>query len=437
MKINVNGIFFDEYSLNLERTCGEKSCQKTYRIIDYYESSEDKFYPPIDYARGCSSECLECWLDLTQFMNKPLVNNDFLDLNISIPDDHSFWYDHNDFEEIDLGNIGVAYKKYIARGSHVALLPISRLVTDKSIFFPHGVMIYPQGRLDLNEINLCESNNELSDVQTIASGVDLDSYKSNAIIVLPINCDWNSILGCSHKKHLELIRTISEMIDRLCLDMVRFHQCKLTDIPDEGLPNSAGQIGFGSMMSSAMILKHGGRDAKLVSGAVFSHSITRGVGLFAKQLEWDCYPENGEVGRIAYRAISQYSQVLKTESASSRFIQAISLLEFLASPYDYEKFKKVKTIISRYVAQGPEERKKVLDRFEYYSGKKDPDTNEQIGLRTNIVHIGARLEELVHSRIERKEIFDDLDLCIRTVIRHMIRNSELNYDEYLKIRENL
>lgn len=99
MKINIDGIFIDEYTLNQERICSAEGCQKTYRIIDYYESSEEKFYPPINYVRGCFSECLECWLNVSQFMNSPIENQYRCDFSVSFPEDHDFWYDVKDFPD--------------------------------------------------------------------------------------------------------------------------------------------------------------------------------------------------------------------------------------------------------------------------------------------------------------------------------------------------
>ncbi|TOQ20928.1 hypothetical protein, partial [Vibrio parahaemolyticus] len=80
------------------------------------------------------------------------------------------------------------------------------------------------------------------------------------------------------------------------------------------------------------------------------------------------------------------------------------------------------------------ERKKILDRFEYLTGKIDEDTGEQIGLRTRIVHIGARFEDLVNLASERRDLFDELDLYIRIMINDMIEFSHISFDDYEKLR---
>jgi len=437
MKINIDGIFIDDYSINIERVCHGEDCHKTYRIIECYDRGESYFYPPYNYIKGCVNYCLGCWLDMSQFMGKTEEKKQNHELNLSFPKNHSSWYREKDFREIDLGNLCVTYRNYTENGSHVVLLPLSRFVTDKSIFLPYGVMIYPEGRLDLSNLNLSETGDQLAAIQSKMSGVKIDDYNSQPLIALPININWNSLLACSHMQHMELIRTISEMVDALCLDFIRYTHCELTYIPDEGLPNSAGQISSNSMMSSALFMRNGSREAKLIGGAAFTHTITRGIGLIASQPEWNSFPRDGEVGNIALRAISQYSQILKTESATSRFVQALSLLEFLAFPYEYKNFKKVKSVIAGCFSRDLTERKKILDRFEYLTGKVDEDTGKNIGLRTRIVHIGARFEDLVELTSERREIFSELNLYIKFMINHMIKFSHMSFDDYERLRSEL
>jgi len=158
------------------------------------------------------------------------------------------------------------------------------------------------------------------------------------------------------------------------------------------------------------------------------------MGLVLSQPEWEEFPHEGEMGSIVRHALFLYSQLLYTESSTSRFIQAISLLEFLAYPEEYRKMNNVKTVISRYVSINESERHKVLDRFMYLTSKKNA-SGEQIGLRTNIVHIGARLESLVRTEIERIELFKELDTYIRSVIDHMIKYSSLTYIDYQKLQD--
>jgi hypothetical protein len=73
-----------------------------------------------------------------------------------------------------------------------------------------------------------------------------------------------------------------------------------------------------------------------------------------------------------------------------KFVQALTLLEFLADPRDYRKFEDVKKIVARYVATTREEYARILERFLELTGKKDPTTQLFIGYHTRIIHIGER-----------------------------------------------
>ena len=46
----------------------------------------------------------------------------------------------------------------------------------------------------------------------------------------------------------------------------------------------------------------------------------------------------------------------------------------------------------RYVARTREEHMRILERFYELTGKKDPSTQQIIGYRTRIIHIGDRLD---------------------------------------------
>jgi hypothetical protein len=439
MRINENGILIDKYSKNLERRCTKLSCNKKYRIIEYLEGSEGMFYPPVNYIQGCSSSCLECWLGVSELMkdNSPEEHQDINNLNLKFPSEHDHWYNENNYTEIDSGNIEITYDAYLKKGCHLAFLPLSRVSIDRTIFLPCGFMVYPEGRLDFSSLDFdFVEECELSSIQSLTSKVTIDDFNSQPILVLPLNFNWNSLLFNAHSEHMELIRTLSEIFDSMFFNLLKFKNCKLTYIPDEGLPNSLGQIGSKSMMAGALFSKNGTSKAKLIGGAAYTHRITRGLGLVLNQPEWEDFPFGGEVGSVVRHALFLYSQLLHTESATARFIQALSLLEYLAFPYEYRPMKKVKTVISRYVSKNEKDRHNVLRRFEELTSKIN-DAGEQIGFRTRIVHIGARLEDLVSHERDRIELFLELDNYIRSVVNHMIKHSELTFIDYDKLRQSM
>jgi len=129
--------------------------------------------------------------------------------------------------------------------------------------------------------------------------------------------------------------------------------------------------------------------------------------------------------------------MLEANNPTSFFIQALSLLEFLADPNEYRKFEEVKKIIARYVARNAADYDALLNRFRELTSKQEETTGRQIGYRTLMVHMGKRLEDIVPDVEQRKCLFLELDKYIRAVMDHMIDHSEIGFDDYLEIREAL
>ncbi|QKF81673.1 hypothetical protein [Halarcobacter ebronensis] len=448
MKINKDGINVNDYDLYITRFCS--SCNNPYKIIDT-DINSSHFYPPYDYIKGCSEYCLHCWLLPDDEPSKIAVENE-QDIELIFPENHQYWYDTNDYEKIDLGDLQTAYKKYIEDGFQIAILPISRLATNRSIFLPEGIMIYPEGRLDLSKYKLINTEisklrekhpselsiSELSSLQSQLTGISIETLNQYALIVIPIKLSLDTIFNYSHEKHLELISNLSETITQKYLNFFIYKYCKISHISNDKLPSSPSQT-LVNNMSAVLFVNLNSNESKLISGAVFNAQATKGLGLALSQPEWDIFPKNGEVGKLVNHAMILYSQIIKTESSTSKFVQILSLLEFLAYPTEYKKFQDVKKVISRYIIQdtNSSEYQDLLKRFEELTGKIDSLTGEQVGLRTRIVHIGDRLENLLPTTNVRKQLFEELNGYVRCIIDHMIHYSDLSFEDYLDKRKEL
>ncbi len=438
MRFEHEGLLVDDYSLSLNRHC--KDCGKAYTIGDYMGGfSEHHFYRPVDYKSGCERSCLECWLGVSEFV-KPRPQNlqpVFHNLNLTFPLEHGHWYDDSHYEQIIAGQWAVTYKKYLKDGCHLVVLPLARLQTDRVVLIPNGVAIYPVGRFGFSTIAGDQSALMAAALQSAASGVSIADLKSHPVMVFPVRFSWEALIHANHKDHMIMIDALSGLTEPLCFDLFRYWHCRLGQTPDEGLPALPGQLQSNLMMAGALLINGLTHQSVVLGGAAFSHKITRGLGLVLRQPEWEQMPYGGEVGGIVIHALSLYSQMIQTQSSTAKFIQALSLLEFLAFPKAYQKFTKVKTVISRYITTCPTERKKILDRFEELTGKKDPVTGDEMGLRTRIVHIGGRLEFLVPSGRDREALFLELDGYVRCVIDHMIDHSSLSWHSYEEVKAQM
>lgn len=265
------------------------------------------------------------------------------------------------------------------------------------------------------------------------AGATLDNLKQHALLVFPAALDPQLIAKADHEVHLDLIRRLSEEVDKVCLNFLRYYSCKLEK--HHAIPARAGQTKSDPAMSICLVYDPAKKASRIYGGAAFPFAFTGGIGVWLRQPEWQRFPGDGEVGKIVYHALTLYATMLEASSDTIRFVQALSLLEFLAFPTDYKKMEEVKKVIARYVSSDQTAYDRVLERFKELTGKKDPTTGVEIGLRTRVVHIGDRIESLIPSPDSRRELFAELDGYIRPVIDHMIQNSELGFDEYSQLRK--
>jgi len=73
----------------------------------------------------------------------------------------------------------------------------------------------------------------------------------------------------------------------------------------------------------------------------------------------------------------------------------------------------VKKIVARYVASSKDEYTHLLERFSELTSKKHRETQQEIGYRTRIIHIGDRLEKLLPNPLDQRNLFEELDSYIR------------------------
>jgi hypothetical protein len=439
----------DEYQQALQRNC--KECGEQYTVGQYLESSDNYFSRPWNYRAGCETHCLACWLgvgphdfpaeeDEQQAAIDPPVASEEGPVSEDLQPDREQegWPYEAVYESVMDGDLLPAFEWFLNRGENLAVMPISRLHVEGTTVFPGAITFYPPGQADLDKLNLIpnrEDTTSLSEHCSATSGITQEILDHHALVVFPCRFDWEVFRRSSHKAHLDFIRWMSEEIDRSCLDFVRYKSCRLDRFDD--LPAHAGQVASNHMMAGALLYSGVVREARIIGGAAFTHYLTPGLGLPLDQLEWDAFPKDGEVGQIVNHALSLYSALLESGNPTARFMQALTLLEFLAFPDEYRKFEDVKKVIARYIAHDPTEYQRILDRFFELTGKKDPDTGRIIGYRTRVVHMGERVERLVPDPQARSQLFVELDSYIRPVIDHMAAHSEMRFEDYLRVRDTL
>ncbi len=431
---------YDESSLIQRRVC--RRCEAIYTISESWEHNRQMFGKPHDYRSGCEEYCLGCWLGVGALDFPEAYGEE----GVTVADDSDLSFigfttlpcEGTPVEPDDDGDLVARFQPFLAEGYLLAVMPISRVFLEWfPITYRNCFTFFPPGAANLEQLNIVpnrEMDCPLAEGQSAASGVKEETLSELTLVAFPCRGNWTGFRKTNHAGHMDLIRQLSEGVDRACLDFIRYKLCGFD--PVDTLPGRAGQVASNPMLAGLCLFNPAVQESRIVGGAAFTHSLTRGLGLALETIDAEEFPRAGEVGHIVEHALALYAAAIEATTATSSFVQALSILEFLAYPDEYRTFQDVKKIIARYVAQNRTDYDRLLDRFFELTGKKD-SSGKMIGFRTRVVHMGERLEQIIPDHWQRTDLFRELDRYIRMVIEHMMRHSEMTLEEYWALRESL
>ncbi|MCJ8343609.1 MAG: hypothetical protein MJH09_12330 [Cetobacterium sp.] len=147
-----------------------------------------------------------------------------------------------------------------------------------------------------------------------------------------------------------------------------------------------------------------------------SSEITKFSCIFSK----DSY----EVGNVIKIALGQYANIVSSESKTTKFILSMTLLEFLADPFKYLKMQDVKKNLIPLITTNKNEAEYISNHFKFLTSLED-ENGCQKGLRTNIIHMGKSIEDLVPN-------LSDIDFILRTLQKYICKVLENYYSIYDK-----
>lgn len=300
------------------------------------------------------------------------------------------------------------------------ILPIGRF-NIKEKFKLNNIIIYPQGCIEIieafkNHIFLDE------DLQKI------NIFKENSLAVF---CEKSPVdFSAQAANNLVILNFAVNYLSNV-FDYIIFHYCNINN--NKTLPGRIGQISSGE---SLLMLYAGVGDprTRIICEKTSVNTITLGNGLFIDNLNiLNSYPlfnpDLSEVGNVGKHALRMYVEMLESNSLTDKFIHIIRLFEFIASPNGYEKFQNVKTRIIAHIAKNRHEIHAISEDFKYYSSG---DAND--GLRTQIIHNGKKIEELVNDDIRAlfKKLHRYLYICITDLIKNY--NKDWTFLEELRVQ---
>lgn len=320
----------------------------------------------------------------------------------------------------------------------IIILPLSRFKIDSAIY-SKNLSIFPLGEFPVKKLNM--QIPEKFDLYNLPVGIvhcnrtlitsvtqiDETAFTENVLVVFRDSITIEEYAAMQQPDDVELIKKYSERAEP-ALDLIRFFECNYT-VP-ELLPSKAGiwddrystalvyfpiyDIGFVQSREVEMKTFIKGVGPDIHSGFQISH---QPIFLYDDE-------ELGEVGKLCKYALKLNTAIAEYDNQSIKFIQIMTLLEFIGDPYDYKPFQAVKGKIISYIAMNRNDYHKLSTQFKYYSKE----------LRTDIVHKGKRIEDLLSYK-EILGIFEFFHKTIYTIISDLMLNYDKSWVEYQEERK--
>ena len=322
----------------------------------------------------------------------------------------------------------------------IVIMPISRLRCE-NIIHAGKYSIYPNDEFTFNKINIKESKNPLRNHVTDLTQVSVHTFRSYPIIIFTTkSIDYDSYNSMDQTQDEGLIKKLSRETD-LIMDLVKFYHGEYFH-PEYMVANTGL---WDEKYSTAMIYFPKQDIAHIQAREVEVKTFIKSLGIELTHNDFiEINPmlnfEINETGNIAKHALRLNSTILETDDLTMKFSLIMTLFEYMAYPYEYERFQKVKSKIGLHAASNKTNYHKLMQRFEELTAglKKNDGTKDRImGLRTSIIHLGKRIEDLIPLKENQQKLFEELQSYTKSVIDDMISFSHLTWEEFEQEREKL
>ncbi len=115
----------------------------------------------------------------------------------------------------------------------------------------------------------------------------------------------------------------------------------------------------------------GDHESYIIAGSGITHTIIAGLGLEINSILMCQEIGEGKTANVARHVLRLFTNVLEANTETSKFIQCLSLLEFIAFPDDFQKIQKVKTEIAAHVAATKSEYYQICKEFKNFTSLMD------------------------------------------------------------------
>lgn len=299
----------------------------------------------------------------------------------------------------------------------VAIVPVKSFHVEKKLIFGNTI-IFPEKSLDEDEIRGWHFNLDFEEIKS-------DFYNSSLLTftVEDVALNYFGVFTPSQKH--DIIKKVLGSAEDI-MNIFRYMNSNFDK--SSNLPQRAGYIK--DILCGFLLYSTEQKKSDYISGKYYSTSyiVTQGLTIYEDIHEIDnffkpFYSKSHEVGSIIMHALRMYSDILYMQSPTNKFMQAMSLIEYLANPFEYEQMKKAKTKIIPFSADSKSSYLKLCDRFKELTSAVD-ENGQQVGLRTCIVHNGKTLEDLIDKSYK-------IDLLLRELQSYICNfiNFAINYSD--------
>lgn len=322
------------------------------------------------------------------------------------------------------------YNDYKNESNAVAVVPVKGFKISRK-YIVNKINVYPSNTINEEEIKGWHFDFTFEEIKS--------EFYDATLITFPMTYQKRNMIGVLKPSEKEKLITEALGIAEDVMNTFRYISSNFDKVSN--LPQRAGYI---NDITSGFLMYYpdlGMADYIYDKYYVFNKALGEGLHIEVSQLESELNEhfmplklEQGEVGNILKHAFRLYSDVLYMPTATNKFMQAMSLIEYLSNPFEYENMQKVKSKIAPYSADSKKKYHEICDRFKYLTSLTENGVN--IGLRTSIIHTGRTLEQMITNRYEIDLLLRELQTYICNFISGNIKycDKEWNYVE-LKIQE--
>lgn len=310
--------------------------------------------------------------------------------------------------------------------TNIVIMPLHRLLIKKQTNLGR-FRLFPPNSVNITEI--------LSTTHFLEKEKWIKIYEQSTLVMFLITEEVKYPLGADENNQY-LTKCIEEA--HTLLDLIKYYYCGYDKPEMHPAPPGLIEGGTSTMINMIPALYVN----RFYREKILTYTNQAGRGLKVDDLSFlqkylGIFEEVNEVGQILKQALRLNRIILDLNDFTAKFVQIMSLLDFLAFPETYKNFSEAKEKVIIHIINSNDEFERLKNRFNELTGKKEYDEAgkiKYIGIRTRIVHLGETLDRILPSKYEINCLFQELQKYSYAVLNDMFRYIYSTWDEFEQFR---